>query len=95
MSSFYEKWKEESKNYKPQAPDQGVLWLKQMAMMSPHFQELRNGESKISINEHWMNAFGQMCYDLGYKRMDERSFDAGYRKAMQDVAEKLGFSYEE
>jgi len=95
MTDWYDDWKKKSEAYKPNEPDQGVLWMKQMALMSPHFKELRDRENKISVNEHWMNAFGQMCYDMGTQRIDDRSYEMGYAKARKDIADLLGFSEED
>lgn len=91
---FYEEWQKKSKEYKPKSVDQGVLWLKQMALMSPHFKDLRDAPNPISFSELWINAFGQMCYDLGLNRIDENSYERGYNDAMLSVATKLGMEYE-
>jgi hypothetical protein len=64
-----------------------------MAILSPHFKELRDSQSKIQVNELWMNALCQMCYELGSKAVDKTSYDAGYEAAMKEVANKLGFEY--
>ena len=93
VMDFYEKWKEESKAYKPKKETaQHVLWLKQMALMSPHFEESRKGKDIIS--EPFLNACMQMAYDRGRELIDERSFRLGKAAAMKEVAEKLGLSCE-
>ena len=95
MTDFYENWKKQSEAYKPKEVDQGVLWLKQMALMSPHFKELRDDPKQISVNERWMNAFGQMCYDLGRTNIDQDSYDQGFNAAWQEVAKRLDMTIDD
>jgi hypothetical protein len=94
MTDWYDDWKKKSEAYKPaKETDQGVLWLKQMALMSPHFKEVREGKSNVS--EAFLNACMQMAYDMGTQRIDEKSYDRGYQTAWNEVADKLGFELKE
>lgn len=94
MSDVYEKWKKDSEKYQPpKETEQHVLFLKQMALMSPHFKNLREG--KEIVTESFLNACMQMAYDRGCARIEERSLEVGYEKAWKEVADKLGFEYGE
>lgn len=90
MSDFYAKWKKDSEAYKPSPEtDQHVLYLKQMALMSPHFKEARDGTPLVS--EKFLNACMQLAYLRGSARVEQSSYEKGYEAAMQEVARKLGF----
>ena len=92
MTSFYDEWKKKSEEYKPsKETDQSVLWLKQMAIMSPHFKELYVAEPQIKFNEMWVNAFGQMCYDMGTKCIDKYSYNKGRWDERVKIMKSLGF----
>ena len=94
MADWYDKWKKESENYKPAAETaQNVLWLKQMALMSPHFKEKRE-EGKKNVTEAFLNSCMQLAYERGIQYVDMDSYDRGYEAAWGVVAEKLGFKDE-
>jgi len=94
MTDWYEKWKKESVNYKPsEETSQAVLWLKQMALMSPHFEEVKGGKDIVS--ESFLNACMQLAYDRGRQNIDQESYDRGWDDARKDVAKSLGFNYED
>jgi hypothetical protein len=94
MADFYEEWKAQAKAYKPKEVTQSTLWLKQMALMSPHFEPIKNSDDAHLINEKFLNSCMQLAYDQGATRIDEESYNRGYDKAMQDVAEKLGMKWD-
>lgn len=93
MSDFYDKWRKQAESYKPKKEtDQNVLWLKQMAIMSPHFKHLDEG-NKI-ITEAMLNACMQLCYDQATELIEERSFNAGRESYREELAEQLGLTHD-
>ena len=94
MTDWYDNWKKQSEQYKPSSETaQNVLWLKQMALMSPHFKQVRDA-GKENVTESFLNACMQLAYERGTQYVDQNSYERGYEAAMQAVAEKLGFSHE-
>lgn len=94
MSEFYEQMRKDAENYKPAKEiSQNVLYYKNMALMSPHFKDIRE-EKPECISEPLLNACMQLAYEKGRTGIEQASYDRGYYKAWQEVAEKLGMQYE-
>jgi hypothetical protein len=89
-ANWYDEWKKKAQEYKPCGEiDQGVLWLKQMGLMSDHFKDIRE-QGKPNITEAFLNHMMQYAYDMGCRAIDERSYENGRWSMWKEVCEKLG-----
>lgn len=84
MNGLPEGWKQTAETVKPAKEiTQGVLWIKQMGLMSSHFETIREGKALVS--EAFLNQMMQLAWDAGRKDIDDRSFRAGQNAANAEL----------
>lgn len=103
MTEWYEKYKAQveanaKKLVEPKDIDQHILWLK-AAITEKHKVEddkifTFTADNKFGFSENYVNLLMQYAYNAGAKAIDEKSFELGHDAAMQEVAKKLGFNYD-
>lgn len=68
-------------------------WSGVLETLGDEYYYVRHGD-KFGLSEMMVNQLMTLAYNKGRNDAKEPHYDAGYNKAMQDVAHKLGFSNE-